>query len=90
MLYAFPFIKFEIMITCDTAFHCVYSDEEELRKSFSELADGRTDSASHTMKRVSSGSNPFAGVAQQPGALLYKNGFLVRKVHADSDGKKSA
>ncbi|XP_048865313.1 uncharacterized protein LOC125739345 isoform X1 [Brienomyrus brachyistius] len=64
-------------------------DEEELRKSFSELADGRTDSASHTMKRVSSGSNPFAGVAQQPGALLYKNGFLVRKVHADSDGKKT-
>ncbi|KAG9344512.1 hypothetical protein JZ751_011182 [Albula glossodonta] len=64
-------------------------DEEELRKSFSELADSRTDSASHTMKRISSGGNPFTGVAQQPGALLYKSGFLVRKVHADSDGKKT-
>ncbi|KAJ8359532.1 hypothetical protein SKAU_G00160570 [Synaphobranchus kaupii] len=64
-------------------------DEEELRKSFSELADGRTDSASHTMKRISSGGNPFMGVAQQPGSVVYKNGFLVRKVHADSDGKKT-
>ncbi|XP_036402836.1 PH and SEC7 domain-containing protein 1-like [Megalops cyprinoides] len=64
-------------------------DEDELRKSFSELADGRTDSASHTMKRISAGGNPFTSVAQQPGAILYKNGFLVRKVHADSDGKKT-
>lgn len=56
-----------------------------MRKSFSELADLRTDSASHTMKRIGSG----LGVAQNPDALIYKNGFLVRKVHADSDGKKS-
>ncbi|KAK6328788.1 hypothetical protein J4Q44_G00007660 [Coregonus suidteri] len=60
-------------------------DEEELRKSFSELADLRTDSASHTMKRIGSS----LGVAQNPDALIYKNGFLVRKVHADSDGKKT-
>uniref|UniRef100_A0A8C7LYA5 Pleckstrin and Sec7 domain containing a n=1 Tax=Oncorhynchus mykiss TaxID=8022 RepID=A0A8C7LYA5_ONCMY len=60
-------------------------DEEELRKSFSELADLRTDSASHTMKRIGSG----LGVAQNPDALIYKNGFLVRKVHADSDGKRT-
>ncbi|XP_010868514.2 uncharacterized protein psda isoform X1 [Esox lucius] len=60
-------------------------DEEELRKSFSELADLRTDSASHTMKRIGSG----LGVAQNSDALIYKNGFLVRKVHADSDGKKT-
>ncbi|XP_069045405.1 PH and SEC7 domain-containing protein 1 isoform X4 [Lepisosteus oculatus] len=64
-------------------------DEEELRKSFSELADGRTDSSSRTMKRVPSCGNPFLGVAQQPGALVYKNGFLVRKVHADPDGKRT-
>ncbi|KAJ8250563.1 hypothetical protein COCON_G00224850 [Conger conger] len=64
-------------------------DEEELRKSFSELADGRTDSASHTMKRISSRGNPITGVAQHPGSVVYKNGFLVRKVHADSDGKKT-
>lgn len=64
------------------------SDEEELRKSFSEL-DGRKDSTSHTMKRISSGGNPLVSVAQQSSAQVYKNGFLVRKVHADPDGKKS-
>ncbi|XP_066549423.1 uncharacterized protein LOC136715914 [Amia ocellicauda] len=64
-------------------------DEEELRKSFSELADGHADSTSRTMKRISSCGNPFVGVAQQPGALVYKNGFLVRKVHADPDGKRT-
>ncbi|XP_039624486.1 uncharacterized protein LOC120538928 [Polypterus senegalus] len=64
-------------------------DEEELRKSFSELADGRTDSSSRTMKRINSCGNPFLGLAQQPGALTYKQGFLVRKVHADADGKKT-
>ncbi|XP_042261539.1 PH and SEC7 domain-containing protein 1-like [Thunnus maccoyii] len=64
-------------------------DEEELRKSMSELADVRTDSASHTMKRLGSGGNPLVGVAQQADGELYKNGFLVRKVHADPDGKRT-
>lgn len=64
-------------------------DEEELRKSFSELLDGRTDSASHTMKRISSGGNPLVSLAQQSSAQVYKNGFLVRKVHADPDGKRT-
>ncbi|XP_028844165.1 PH and SEC7 domain-containing protein 1 isoform X2 [Denticeps clupeoides] len=64
-------------------------DEEELRKSFSELAESRTDSASHTMKRINSGGNPLVGVAQQSNAQLYKNGFLVRKAHADTDGKRT-
>ncbi|KAI4894259.1 hypothetical protein NFI96_002105 [Prochilodus magdalenae] len=64
-------------------------DEEELRKSFSELADSRTDSASHTMKRISSGGNPLVSLAQQSSAQVYKNGFLMRKVHADPDGKKT-
>ncbi|XP_066534789.1 PH and SEC7 domain-containing protein 1 isoform X2 [Hoplias malabaricus] len=64
-------------------------DEEELRKSFSELADSRTDSASHTMKRISSGGNPLVSLAQQSSAQVYKNGFLVRKAHADPDGKKT-
>uniref|UniRef100_A0A672SL05 Pleckstrin and Sec7 domain containing a n=1 Tax=Sinocyclocheilus grahami TaxID=75366 RepID=A0A672SL05_SINGR len=68
---------------------CVfYSDEEELRKSFSEL-DGRKDSTSHTMKRISSGGNALISVAQQSSAQVYVNGFLVRKVHADSDGKRT-
>uniref|UniRef100_A0A8C4EB18 Pleckstrin and Sec7 domain containing a n=1 Tax=Dicentrarchus labrax TaxID=13489 RepID=A0A8C4EB18_DICLA len=64
-------------------------DEEELRKSMSELADVRTDSASHTMKRLGSGGNPLVGVAQQADGELYKSGFLVRKVHADPDGKRT-
>ncbi|XP_064177054.1 PH and SEC7 domain-containing protein 1-like isoform X2 [Anguilla rostrata] len=64
-------------------------DEEELRKSFSELADGRSDSASRSMKRVDSGGNAFTGVSSQSGTLVYKAGFLVRKVHADSDGKRT-
>lgn len=55
----------------------------------SELADVRTDSASHTMKRLGSGGNPLVGVAQQADGELYKSGFLVRKVHADPDGKRS-
>uniref|UniRef100_A0A672NAZ9 Uncharacterized LOC107563050 n=1 Tax=Sinocyclocheilus grahami TaxID=75366 RepID=A0A672NAZ9_SINGR len=63
-------------------------DEEELRKSFSEL-DGRKDSTSHTMKRINSGGNPLISVAQQSSAQVYMNGFLVRKVHADPDGKKT-
>nr|XP_057915132.1 PH and SEC7 domain-containing protein 1 isoform X2 [Doryrhamphus excisus] len=64
-------------------------DEEELRKSMSELADGRTDSASHTMKRLGSSGNHLVGVAQQADGELYKSGFLVRKVHADPDGKRT-
>lgn len=68
---------------------CLCSDEEELRKSMSELADTRTDSASHTMKRLGSAGNPLAGAAQQADGELYKSGFLVRKVHADPDGKRS-
>ncbi|KAM4730017.1 uncharacterized protein FYW61_010397 isoform 2-T3 [Anableps anableps] len=64
-------------------------DEEELRKSVSELADVRTDSASRTMKRVGGGGNPLVGVAQQADGELYKSGFLVRKVHADPDGKRT-
>lgn len=65
------------------------SDEEEV-KSASEPTDTvRTDSASHTMKRLGSGGNPLVGVAQQTDGELYKSGFLVRKVHADPDGKRS-
>ncbi|CAN9499538.1 unnamed protein product [Ophioblennius macclurei] len=63
-------------------------DEEELRKSMSELADPRTDSASHTMRRTV-GGNPLVGMAQQADAELYKSGFLIRKVHADPDGKRT-
>ncbi|XP_037554102.1 PH and SEC7 domain-containing protein 1 [Nematolebias whitei] len=58
-------------------------DEEELRKSMSELAEVRTDSASHTMKRQ-------GGMARPADSELYKSGFLVRKIHADPDGKRTS
>uniref|UniRef100_A0A668A9H1 PH domain-containing protein n=1 Tax=Myripristis murdjan TaxID=586833 RepID=A0A668A9H1_9TELE len=65
-------------------------DEEELRKSFSELGDSLCDSdASKSMRRVGSSGKPLSDADQPTGALLYKNGFLVRKVHADSDGKRT-
>ncbi|XP_057215075.1 PH and SEC7 domain-containing protein 1 [Triplophysa rosa] len=58
-------------------------DEEELRKSFSELGEQRGDSNSRAVKQMGS------GLVSPSGALLYKTGFLVRKVHADSDGKRT-
>ncbi|XP_036408095.1 PH and SEC7 domain-containing protein 1-like isoform X2 [Megalops cyprinoides] len=61
-------------------------DEEELRKSFSELADGRADAEAHDMKQIGSGGAHIKGGT---GTLVYKAGFLVRKVHADSDGKRT-
>nr|XP_023676112.1 PH and SEC7 domain-containing protein 1-like [Paramormyrops kingsleyae] len=61
-------------------------DEEELRKSFSELGD----STSRGAKRIGGGGgHSLMGVTPQPGAPVYKTGFLVRKVHADSDGKRT-
>uniref|UniRef100_A0A671LJQ1 Uncharacterized LOC107666723 n=1 Tax=Sinocyclocheilus anshuiensis TaxID=1608454 RepID=A0A671LJQ1_9TELE len=53
-------------------------DEEELRQSFSELGEQRGG-----VRRTGS------GLVSPSGALLYKTGFLVRKVHADCDGKRT-
>ncbi|CAN9508685.1 unnamed protein product [Ophioblennius macclurei] len=68
-------------------------DEEELRKSFSELGDSLCDSnPSTSMRRVGSSGKPLSEDSPPPpssGTLLYKNGFLVRKVHADCDGKRT-
>ncbi|GAA6100568.1 uncharacterized protein LOC107667881 [Tachysurus ichikawai] len=58
-------------------------DEEELRKSFSELGEHREDTNTRGMKCTG------AGIVPTSGALLYKTGFLVRKVHADCDGKRT-
>uniref|UniRef100_A0A8C7ZN68 PH domain-containing protein n=1 Tax=Oryzias sinensis TaxID=183150 RepID=A0A8C7ZN68_9TELE len=43
---------------------------------------------SKSMKRVSSSGKSLSDGMHSTGTLLYKNGFLVRKVHADSDGKR--
>ncbi|XP_043087145.1 uncharacterized protein LOC122333532 isoform X2 [Puntigrus tetrazona] len=58
-------------------------DEEELRKSFSELGEQRGESNSRGVKQTAGAFLPPSG------ALLYKTGFLVRKVHADCDGKRT-
>nr|XP_056705479.1 PH and SEC7 domain-containing protein 1 [Euleptes europaea] len=61
-------------------------DEEELRKSLSELADPNPKS----IKRVSSScSNPFLDFSQDPSIATYKHGLLVRKSHAEPDCKKT-
>uniref|UniRef100_A0A8D0L9M7 Pleckstrin and Sec7 domain containing n=1 Tax=Sphenodon punctatus TaxID=8508 RepID=A0A8D0L9M7_SPHPU len=60
-------------------------DEEELRKSLSELADPNPKS----IKRISSCSNPFLDFSQDPSITTYKHGLLVRKSHADPDCKKT-
>ncbi|XP_075389864.1 PH and SEC7 domain-containing protein 1 isoform X2 [Tenrec ecaudatus] len=64
-------------------------DEEELRRSLSELADPNP----KVIKRVSggsgSGSSPFLDLTPEPGAAVYKHGLLVRKVHADPDCRKT-
>ncbi|XP_072898646.1 PH and SEC7 domain-containing protein 1 isoform X2 [Hemitrygon akajei] len=65
-------------------------NEEELRKSLSELANDKTDNAgSKTSNRIGSGTNPFLDIPQDPNAKTYKTGFLSRKIHADMDGKKT-
>uniref|UniRef100_A0A4W3IP40 Pleckstrin and Sec7 domain containing 3, like n=1 Tax=Callorhinchus milii TaxID=7868 RepID=A0A4W3IP40_CALMI len=65
-------------------------NEEELRKSLSELANDKTDSAgSRTSNRIGSSSNPFLDIPRDPNAKTYKTGFLSRKIHADMDGKKT-
>uniref|UniRef100_A0A8D2IV50 Pleckstrin and Sec7 domain containing n=1 Tax=Varanus komodoensis TaxID=61221 RepID=A0A8D2IV50_VARKO len=60
-------------------------DEEELRKSLSELADPNP----KTVKRISSCSNPFLDFSQDPSGVTYKHGLLVRKSHAEPDCKKT-
>ncbi|NXX51698.1 PSD1 protein, partial [Tricholaema leucomelas] len=60
-------------------------DEEELRKSLSELADPNPKS----IKRISSCSNPFLDFSQDASIATYKHGLLVRKIHADPDCKKT-
>lgn len=69
--------------------HLTCRDEEELRRSLSELADPNP----KVIKRVSGGSgsssSPFLDLTPEPGAAVYKHGALVRKVHADPDCRKS-
>ncbi|XP_064415677.1 PH and SEC7 domain-containing protein 3 isoform X3 [Latimeria chalumnae] len=65
-------------------------DEEELKKSLSELADEKVDTSQlKGISRIGSSSNPFLDIPQDPNAAVYKTGFIARKIHADMDGKKT-
>ncbi|KAK1905448.1 PH and SEC7 domain containing protein 1 [Dissostichus eleginoides] len=66
-------------------------DEEDLRASLGEQegAEHRKDSASLTLRRTGGGAPLGGGGAPPNDGEIYKSGFLVRKVHADPDGKRT-
>ncbi|XP_078087589.1 PH and SEC7 domain-containing protein 2-like [Mustelus asterias] len=64
-------------------------DEDELRKSLSELVDDKYDSCPKKVTRIIDGSNPFLDIPQALNAATYKHGVLNRKTHADMDGKRT-
>ncbi|XP_069754717.1 PH and SEC7 domain-containing protein 2-like isoform X2 [Narcine bancroftii] len=64
-------------------------DEDELRKSLSELVDDMFDSCTKKVIRIIDSSNPFLDIPQALNAATYKHGVLNRKTHADMDGKRT-
>lgn len=68
---------------------CSSSDEDELRKSLSELVDDKFGTGTRKVTRILDGRNPFLDVPQALSAATYKHGLLTRKTHADMDGKRS-
>lgn len=65
------------------------SDEDELRKSLSELVDDKFGTGTKKVTRILDGGNPFLDVPQALSATTYKHGVLTRKTHAGTDGKRS-
>ncbi|XP_038626959.1 PH and SEC7 domain-containing protein 2 isoform X2 [Tachyglossus aculeatus] len=64
-------------------------DEDELRKSLSELVDDQFGAGAKKVTRIVDRGNPFLNVPQALGATTYKHGVLTRKTHADMDGKRT-
>uniref|UniRef100_A0A8C4UKM1 Pleckstrin and Sec7 domain containing 2 n=1 Tax=Falco tinnunculus TaxID=100819 RepID=A0A8C4UKM1_FALTI len=64
-------------------------DEDELRKSLSELVDDKFGASAKKMTRIVDSSNPFLDIPQALNAVTYKHGVLTRKTHADMDGKRT-
>ncbi|XP_070410046.1 PH and SEC7 domain-containing protein 2 isoform X3 [Nothobranchius furzeri] len=64
-------------------------EEEELRKSLSELVEEQCEGGSKRVARVTDGSNPFIAIPVLLNAVTYKHGVLTRKSHADMDGKRT-
>ncbi|XP_047209528.1 PH and SEC7 domain-containing protein 2 isoform X2 [Girardinichthys multiradiatus] len=64
-------------------------EEEELRKSLSELVEEHCEGGSKRVARVTDSSNPFIAIPILLNAVTYKHGVLTRKSHADMDGKRT-
>lgn len=64
-------------------------EEDELRKSLSELVEEQCEGSSKRVARVTDGSNPFIAIPILLNAVTYKHGVLTRKSHADMDGKRT-
>lgn len=64
-------------------------EEEELRKSLSELVEDQCEAGGKRVVRVTDGSNPFIAIPLLLNAATYKHGVLTRKSHADMDGKRT-
>uniref|UniRef100_A0A3B1JJX9 Pleckstrin and Sec7 domain containing 2 n=1 Tax=Astyanax mexicanus TaxID=7994 RepID=A0A3B1JJX9_ASTMX len=64
-------------------------EEEELRKSLSELVEDQCEAGGKRVVRVTDGSNPFIAIPLLLNAATYKHGILSRKSHADMDGKRT-
>ncbi|XP_075622654.1 PH and SEC7 domain-containing protein 2 isoform X1 [Balearica regulorum gibbericeps] len=64
-------------------------DEDELRKSLSELVDDKFGASAKKVTRIVDSSNPFLDIPQALNAITYKHGVLTRKTHADMDGKRT-
>ncbi|KAL2299532.1 hypothetical protein Nmel_014195 [Mimus melanotis] len=65
-------------------------DEDELRKSLSELVDDKFGASAKKVTRIVDSSNPFLDIPQALNAVTYKHGVLTRKTHADMDGKRTS
>ncbi|XP_031714025.1 PH and SEC7 domain-containing protein 2 [Anarrhichthys ocellatus] len=63
-------------------------EEEELRKSLSELVEEQCEGGNKRVARVTDGHNPFIAIPILLNAVTYKHGVLTRKSHADMDGKR--
>ncbi|XP_052430747.1 PH and SEC7 domain-containing protein 2 isoform X1 [Carassius gibelio] len=64
-------------------------EEEELRKSLSELVEDQCEVGGKRVVRVTDGSNPFIAIPLLLNAVTYKHGILTRKSHAEMDGKRT-
>ncbi|XP_026257050.1 PH and SEC7 domain-containing protein 2 isoform X2 [Urocitellus parryii] len=63
-------------------------DEDELRKSLSELVDDKFGTGTKKVTRILDGGNPFLDIPQALSATTYKHGVLTRKTHADMDAPR--